>query len=237
MIHKPQSAVEVHECRLHLGNVGAEDVVFQLSDFSVSQSEYVALTGPSGCGKSTLLNLVAGLRQPDSGKIIVNGTELGQLSPSRLDTFRGQTMGFIFQSFNLLDSFSALENVMVGLRFGRTYPSTKQQFRATSLLERVGLERRLRTRPTSLSVGERQRVAIARAIANKPKLLLADEPTGSLDPTTAADVFRLIRDICHEEQCTLLLVTHDLELASQLPRQIDCRSLVRHIVARTEVIS
>ena len=237
MIERKQLAVEVRECRLHLGNAGAEDVVFQLSDFCVGQNEHIALTGPSGCGKSTLLNLVAGLCQPDTGKIIVLGTELGQLAPSRLDSFRGRTMGFIFQSFNLLDSFSALENVMVGLRFGRTYPSAEQQSRATALLERVGLGRRLHTRPGNLSVGERQRVAIARAIANKPQLLLADEPTGALDPTTATDIFSLIREICHEEKCSLLLVTHDLQLAAQLPRQIDCRNLVRHLAVAKEVTS
>lgn len=138
-------------------------------------------------------------------------------------------MGFIFQSFNLLDSFSALENVMIGMRFGRAYHGAEQQRRATALLDRVGLLRRLHTRPGRLSVGERQRVAIARAIANRPALLLADEPTGALDPTTAEDVFALIREICREEQCALMLVTHDLDLAAKLPRQIDCRGFVTHV--------
>ena len=236
MIRNTQFAVEVQECRLHLGNAGAEDVIFQLDDFRVRQDELVALTGPSGCGKSTLLNLVAGLRQPDTGKISVQGTDLHRLSPSKLDAFRGRTMGFIFQSFNLLDSFSALENIMVGMRFGRVHSGAEYQRRATALLERVGLGRRLHARPERLSVGERQRVAIARAIANRPALLLADEPTGALDPATAADVCQLILDVCHEERCALLLVTHDLELAAQLPRQMDCRRLVRH-VAPAEVAS
>lgn len=229
MTERTQFAVEVRECRLHLGNAGVEEVVFQLDDFYVRQDEHVALTGPSGCGKSTLLNLVAGMRQPDSGKITVRGTELRLLSPSKLDTFRGRTIGFIFQSFNLLDSFSALENVMVGMRFGRVHSGAEYQRRATELLKRVGLARRLHMRPERLSVGERQRVAIARAIANRPALLLADEPTGALDPATATDVFTMIRDVCDEEQCALLLVTHDLELAAQLPRQVDCRGLVRHV--------
>jgi putative ABC transport system ATP-binding protein len=222
-------AVAIQKCALRLGSAGDEAVVFRLDDFRLTPAEHVALTGPSGCGKSTLLNLVAGLRRPDSGEISVQGTNLRQLSPSRLDTFRGRTMGFVFQSFNLLDSFSTLENVMIGMCFGRAYPSGEQQGRAMALLDRVGLQRRLHTRPSRLSVGERQRVAIARAIANKPALLLADEPTGALDPSTAADIFALIREVCREEQCALLLVTHDLDLAAQLPRQVDCRSLVTHL--------
>ena len=229
MTVRAQCAVEVQDCRLHLGNVGAEDIVFQFSGFRVGQVEHVALTGPSGCGKSTLLNLVAGLRKPDIGKICIQGQDLGQLSPSKLDSYRGRKMGFIFQNFNLLDTFSALENVMIGMRFGRAYPNGKHEERAVSLLERVGLKRRLHTRPPSLSVGERQRVAIARAIANKPALLLADEPTGALDPATASEVFVLIRDVCFEEKCALLLVTHDLSLAMQLPRQVDCHHLVQHL--------
>ncbi len=145
-------------------------------------------------------------------------------------------MGFIFQTFNLLDTFSALENVMIGMRFGRTSSKGRHKERAARLLERVGLQRRLHTRPAHLSVGERQRVAIARAIANQPTLLLADEPTGALDPATASDVFMLIRDVCQEEKCALLMVTHDLNLAMQLPRQVDCHDLVGHL-ASTEVRS
>lgn len=228
-------AVTIQNCRLRLGSTGDEAVVFCLDDFALKPAEHLALTGPSGCGKSTLLNLVAGLRRPDSGEISVQGTNLHQLSASRLDTFRGGAMGFIFQSFNLLDSFSALENVMIGMRFGRAYPGREQQSRAAALLDRVGLRRRLHTRPSRLSVGERQRVAIARAIANQPALLLADEPTGALDPTTAADIFALIREVCREEQCALLLVTHDLDLAAQLPRRFDCRSLVSQLSPAAEV--
>lgn len=137
-------------------------------------------------------------------------------------------MGFVFQSFNLLDSFSALENVVIGMRFGRALPHRERHAAAVALLERVGLQRRLHSRPVRLSMGERQRVAIARAIANRPGLLLADEPTGALDPATAQEVFGLIRDVCRESGCALVLVTHDLELAGQLPGQFDCRGLVRH---------
>ena len=188
--------------------------------------EQVALTGPSGCGKSTLLNLVAGLRRPDSGRIVVHGTELEQLSSGKLDVFRGRTMGFVFQSFNLLEGFSALENVLVGMRFGRSCAHSERRTRAVALLERVGLQHRLDSLPGRMSVGERQRVSIARALANRPALLLADEPTGALDPATAKQVFALIREVCREENCALMLVTHDLDLAAQLPRQVDCHELI-----------
>jgi ABC-type lipoprotein export system ATPase subunit len=223
--------VEVMNCRLRLGNTGTESVIFQLNELCIQPGDQIALTGPSGCGKSTLLNLIAGLRRPDQGTISVQGQSLADLSPSKLDTFRGRTMGFIFQNFNLLDRFSALENVLIGLRFGRSRNHFNHHDRAMTLLDRVGLQRRLHSRPDKLSVGERQRVAIARAIANRPSLLLADEPTGSLDPSTAAKIFELIREVCVEEKCALLLVTHDLHLAGQLPRKMDCQNLVQHIPA------
>jgi ABC-type lipoprotein export system ATPase subunit len=231
MTEAAPAAVEMQDCGLSLGFTEAEEVVFQLASFSVAQGEQVALTGPSGCGKSTLLNLIAGLRRPDTGKILVQGTELQTLTPSQLDRFRGQTMGFIFQSFNLLDGFSALENVIIGMRFGRTCPHGERHARAVALLERVGLRRRIHSRPAQLSVGERQRVAIARAIANRPAVLLADEPTGALDPVIAADVIKLICEVCSLEKCALLLVTHDRAFAQQLPRQVNCHALVQHRAA------
>ena len=223
------AAVELRDCQLHLGTSAKEIVAFQLGHFSVGAGEEIALTGPSGCGKSTLLNLIAGLRRPDTGSIVVQGTDLKSLSASKLDAFRGRTMGFVFQSFNLLDRFSALENVLVGLRFGRSCPAGERRARALALLERVGLQRRLDSLPGRMSVGERQRVAIARALANRPAILLADEPTGALDSVTAEDIFGLIRGVCEEEGCALVLVTHDHDLAARLPRQLDCRGLIRHI--------
>lgn len=221
-------AVEIHDCRMNMGSSGDDSVCFFLDALRIESGVEAALTGPSGCGKTTLLNLIAGLRRPQSGTVSIHGTNLMGLSPSRLDTFRGRTMGFVFQTFNLLDGFSALENVVMGMRFGRARPHTEWKARATALLERVGLKRQMHVRPGRLSVGERQRVAIARAIANRPALLLADEPTGSLDPATAGVVFQLIREVCQEEHCALLLVTHDLELAARLPRQVDCRNLIQH---------
>jgi ABC-type lipoprotein export system ATPase subunit len=227
--------VDIRDCHIDLGSSGGKAVAFDLAALQVAVGEQVAFTGPSGCGKSTLLNLVSGLRRVDHGEIRVAGTDVAQLGASAMDEFRGLTMGFVFQGFNLLDSFSALENVEIGMRFGRS-PSRGRRAHARELLEKVGLKDRLHSFPGQLSAGERQRVAVARAVANRPKLLLADEPTGALDPDTATEVFALIRGICREENCALMFVTHDLELAAQLPRQVDCRKLIGTSNAREVLV-
>lgn len=218
-------AVEIKNCRKRLGRSGLAQVVFELEKFRLSQESWLALTGPSGCGKSTFLNLLAGMIRPDSGEIKVFGEPITTLSNAALDRYRGKTIGFIFQSFNLLDAFNAEENVALGMRFGH---AREGRARARDLLSRVGLSHRMKSRPSRLSVGERQRVSIARALANRPKLLLADEPTGALDPTTADSVFDLIMELCEEERCALLFVTHDMELANRLPGSFDCRGLIAH---------
>lgn len=185
----------------------------------------MALTGPSGCGKSTLLNLIAGLRRADGGEVVVAGTDLMNLSTGRLDRHRGTHCGIVHQTFHLLAPFTALENVAIGLRFGARRRRGARA-RATEVLERVGLAERLHARPHELSVGERQRVAIARALAGDAPLLLADEPTGSLDPATGRAVYDLLRRVASEDGRTLLMVTHDLDLAADLPRTVDCSGLV-----------
>ncbi|MDB6119241.1 MAG: transporter ATP-binding protein, partial [Verrucomicrobiaceae bacterium] len=167
------SAVHLQDVQATLGS----GVCLSLREFKVDQGQAVAITGPSGCGKSTLLNLISGLRKPDAGKISVLGTDVAALKPVETDRFRGANLGFIHQSFHLLEAFSATENVLLGLRFGGAVSSKLWKDKAQELLTRVGLGHRLNARPTSMSVGERQRVAIARALANDPKLLLADEPT------------------------------------------------------------
>lgn len=220
------AVVKIRDCHLGLGNSGRNAISFDLPGLEIETGEQVAFTGPSGCGKSTLLNLVAGLRRPDRGEIVVAGTDICRLRAGKLDAFRGRFMGFVFQGFNLLESFTALENVRIGMRFGRSRAGKERRAHATDFLEKVGLQDRLHSYPAQLSAGERQRVAVARAIANRPRLLLADEPTGALDPVTAGEVFALIRSICREEGCALMFVTHDLELAGRLPRQVDCRALV-----------
>ncbi len=212
---------------LRLGAVDrATAVQFHLADLTVEAGESVALTGPSGCGKSTLLNLVAGLRRPDAGEIVVAGADLTRLSPARLDRHRGAHCGMVFQSFHLLAPFTALENVTIGLRFGARGRRGARD-RAEAVLRRVGLGDRLHVRPGALSVGERQRVAIARAVAGDASILLADEPTGALDPATGRAVFTLLRDVAAEEGRSLLMVTHDHALAAELPRTFDCTGLVR----------
>ena len=183
--------------------------------------------GPSGCGKSTMLNLISGLLRPSSGVITIDGIETQVLSSGRLDRLRGERFGFVFQTFNLLGPFTALQNVLLGMRFSDTRPQKEWRQHAIHLLERVGLGHRIHSRPGTMSVGERQRVAIARALANKQRIVVADEPTGSLDPKTAASVMDLLLELCGENKVTLLLVTHDQSIANHLPDRFDCTGLAR----------
>ena len=173
-----------------------------------------------------MLNLVSGLLRVDSGRIEVDGVEIQDMSEGQLDHFRGERMGFVFQTFNLLAPFTALQNVMLAMRFSDTVPAKEWKPRATMLLERVGLAHRMHSKPNTMSVGEQQRVAIARALANKQRLIVADEPTGSLDPKNAAAIMNLFLEICTEQKVTMLLVTHDRQLADRLPKQFDCVGLV-----------
>ncbi len=228
--------VRLRDVSLCLGNADqVSPVRFHLPSFEVEAGEAIALTGPSGCGKSTLLNLVAGLRRADEGQVIVAGVDLATLSPAQLDRHRGAHCGMVFQTFHLLAPFTALENVSIGLRFGARQRA-RIRTRATDVLQRVGLGDRLHARPDQLSVGERQRVAIARAVAGGAPILIADEPTGSLDPRTGREIFALLREIAAEQDRTLLMVTHDLALAEELPRRFDCSDLIRstHVDAKTE---
>lgn len=202
-------------------------VVFSCEAFHAAPGSRIALWGPSGCGKSTMLNLMSGLLRPDSGTIRVDGQEIQNLSESGLDAFRAERIGFVFQTFNLLSPFTVLQNVILGMRFADVRPEKEWKDRALAMLERVGLNHRLNSKPGTLSVGERQRVAIARALANTPKLIVADEPTGSLDPKTADSVMTLLLDLCAQEAVTLLLVTHDKSIADRLPGIFDCTDLVK----------
>ncbi|MFK7961978.1 MAG: ABC transporter ATP-binding protein [Phycisphaerales bacterium] len=221
--------VRLRDVVLRLGNVAhASSVRFSLPAFEVEAGASVALVGPSGCGKSTLLNLIAGLRRADAGEVMVAGTDLSKLSPAKLDRHRGAHCGMVFQTFHLLAPFSALENVAIGLRFGARRKGGARA-RASDVLKRVGLAHRMHARPGQLSVGERQRVAIARAIAGDAPVLLADEPTGSLDPATGREIFALLRDVAAEHERALVMVTHDHALAAELPRTFDCTGLVQSV--------
>jgi ABC-type lipoprotein export system ATPase subunit len=195
--------------------------VIDIPSFSLEKGEQLALRGASGSGKTTLLNLIAGILQADSGRIAIDGREMTTKSESVRDRLRAEAIGFVFQTFNLLQGFSALENVMIGMMFGRG----ADRAQAEHLLDRVGLAKRLHYKPRQLSVGQQQRVAVARALANRPRLVLADEPTGNLDRHHAREALGLIRDICYEQGATLLLVSHDPDVLAQFDRQRDLAEL------------
>ena len=194
---------------------GGSLTVLDIPKLEIAPGEQVALIGQSGGGKTTLLHLIAGLLVPDSGSICINGTELTRLSEQGRDRFRAGAIGYVFQTFNLLPAFSALENVKLGMTFGHGRPDAA---RAMDLLTRVGLSDRANYRPRQLSVGQQQRVAIARALAGKPRILLADEPTANVDPISADSVLELIRSAGKEEEVSLLMVTHDMSIASTFDR-------------------
>jgi ABC-type lipoprotein export system ATPase subunit len=174
-----------------------------------------------------LLHLVAGILEADGGQIVVNGTDITRLSESARDRWRASTLGYVFQTFNLLQGYSALENVLLGMTFG----VGADVGHATALLDRVGLAGRRHYRPAQLSVGQQQRVAVARALANRPRLVLADEPTGNLDPVHGAEALTLIRDVCREHQAALLLVSHDPAVLGAFERVEDLSALNRAAVA------
>jgi len=196
--------------------------VIRLRQFQLGAGEQTVLVGQSGSGKSTLLNLIAGILLPDEGEILVNGTNPTQLSEAARDRFRAANIGYVFQSFNLLQGFTALENVLLGQMFGS---GNGGPGRAVQLLKNVGLEHRLHHKPRALSVGEQQRVAIARALVNAPPLVLADEPTGSLDSKNGAAVLELLRRICADGKHTLLLVTHDPQVMSSFEKVVRLEDL------------
>lgn len=185
----------------------------------------LAVVGPSGSGKSTLLALVAGLDRPSEGRVTVGGEDVGAMSEGALARFRARTLGFVFQSFQLLEQFSALQNVCIAAEIARV-PNAEQKAKAA--LDRVGLAERRQHRPAQLSGGECQRVAIARAIVGGPKLLLCDEPTGSLDPANAERILALLTEVQQELGATLVLVTHDREIAASLD---ECLTLERGRIA------
>jgi putative ABC transport system ATP-binding protein len=189
---------------------------------SIGKGEMVSIVGPSGSGKSTLLNLVGGLDRPTAGEVRVDGKALGGLTDDQLTTVRRDTIGFIFQFFNLLPTLSCLENVGLPLHL-RGWPRARVQERATELLTLVQLAQRLNHLPEELSGGERQRVAIARALSIYPPVLLADEPTGNLDTRTGEEILALIRDLHATLGSTVVIVTHDMNVARSCSRTITLR--------------
>ncbi|MEL6109287.1 MAG: ABC transporter ATP-binding protein [Planctomycetota bacterium] len=203
---------------------GGSLTVLDLPEFSIDPGEQVALIGTSGGGKTTLLHLIAGLLSPDSGSIQLTGIELTRLSEQGRDRCRAATVGYVFQTFNLLPAFTALENVQLGMTFGNRPIDPSW---AKELLNRVGLADRANYRPKQLSVGQQQRVAIARSLAGRPRLLLADEPTANVDPASAENVLELIIESCREEEVSLLMVTHAMDVAKRFSRVDDLASINR----------
>ncbi len=190
-------------------------------DLRVSEGESVAIVGPSGSGKSTLLHIIGALDTPDKGEVYFNGRDLTGLPASELPRVRNQEIGFIFQMHHLLPQCNALENVLIPTLAGDTQAREPVQARAIRLLQRVGLGARLKHRPGQLSGGERQRVAVVRALINEPRLLLADEPTGALDRTSAENLSDILLELNREEGVTLLVITHSVSLAKQMSRSLE----------------
>jgi putative ABC transport system ATP-binding protein len=196
-------------------------------DLKIERGEMVSIVGPSGSGKSTLLNLIGGLDQPSEGEIEIDGAALAKLGDDDLTRVRRDTIGFIFQFFNLLPTLTCLENVSLPLHL-RGWPRKKIDDRAKELLDLVQLGQRVDHLPDELSGGERQRVAIARALSVYPPILLADEPTGNLDTANGAEILRLIHDLHDRLGSTVLIVTHDLVVAESCPRTIHIRDGLIH---------
>ena len=195
--------------------------VLSIPRLSIPKGAQWIITGESGSGKTTFLNLVSGILTPDCGTITVSGTEITRLSEPARDRFRARKIGIVFQTFNLLQGFTARENVLLGMLFA----DQVDESRAGALLDRVGLAEKRHQNPDTLSVGQQQRVAIARALANRPEILLADEPTGNLDPKTGESIIELLKDVCREQGTTLLCVTHQPQVMASFKDVTDLSCL------------
>jgi len=195
---------------------GGKSLVVDVESFSLTAGDLFGMRGESGSGKTTFLHLLAGILRPDEGSVIIDGTEVSELNEAARDHLRASAIGYVFQSFNLLQGFTCLENIMLAMSFAGKVDET----RAKELLDRVGLSHRLAHYPRQLSIGQQQRVALARALANRPKLVLADEPTGNLDEKTADTVMELLLHLCRDETAALVLVTHNPLFAKRADRQV-----------------
>jgi putative ABC transport system ATP-binding protein len=230
--------VKSEKSKLDSGNVCNREAIISLDDvwkiyrmgrvevpalrglsLEIMPCEFVSITGPSGSGKSTAMNMVGCLDIPTSGRIFLDGRNIADLDESDLAQIRGKKIGFIFQQFNLINNLSALENVMLPMMFQDTNGYERQD-RAEKLLKEVGLGDRMDHKPSELSGGQQQRVAIARSLANDPKVILADEPTGNLDSKTGEEVLELLKRLHMEENKTIVMVTHDLKLSKRADREI-----------------
>ena len=199
---------------------GATVTILKGISFSVKKSEFLSIVGPSGNGKSTLLNMITGIDRPSSGEIIVTGKQVHRMSEDALAAWRGESVGIIFQFFQMLPALSLLQNVILPMDLSGKYSSRERRARAEHLLDLVGLKDQMHKLPSLVSGGQQQRAAIARALANDPPLLIADEPTGNLDSRTSSDIFDLFAEVVSQGK-TMLMVTHDKELARRVPRVVE----------------
>ncbi len=196
-----------------------ETLALENVNIEIEKGEFISVMGPSGCGKSTLLNIVGLLDTPTSGTVTIDGTTLGKMSDSKLASFRNHKLGFVFQSFHLINSLNVLDNVELPLLY-RTMGASERLKRVREVLDRVGLSHRMRHMPSQLSGGQCQRVAIARAIVGNPEIILADEPTGNLDSKMGAEVMELLHSLNKEDGRTIMMVTHNEQQAKQTDRII-----------------
>jgi len=198
---------------------GVEVQALRGVSLNIEKGEFVSIQGPSGAGKTTLLNIIGGLDKPTSGRVIIDGTDITNLGEKELARFRREKIGFIFQTYNLVPLLTALENVELPMMLSGRFSEAEAQRRAEELLALVGLEERMHHRPTQLSGGEQQRVAIARALANEPAIILADEPTGNLDPDTAVGIMKVL-DRINRTGTTVVMATHDSTIVDQMRRRV-----------------
>lgn len=202
---------------------GAIQTILDVESFGLDAASEIAIAGTSGSGKTTFLNIIAGLLTPDSGAVRFDGAEISRFGEAKRDAWRARNLGYVFQTFNLLGGYTALENVLLGMTFG---PGADRAF-AAGLLERLGLGDRMGHRPSQLSIGQQQRVALARALANRPKIVLADEPTGNLDPRFALEALEMLRGLCRDHGAALLCVSHDPRVLDAFDKTVDFRDLNR----------
>lgn len=206
--------------------------ILDVPSYHVAEGEQVALIGPSGCGKTTLLHIIAGIIRPTAGSVMIDGIETASRSEVARDKVRAAKIGYVFQTFNLLPAFSALENVMLGMSFAkglRLFGSVGRK-RAIEMLDRVGLSHRMHHKPGKMSVGEQQRVSVARALAGGPKLVLADEPTANVDPINQHRIVKLICDTCREQKAAMIMVTHSTQVAANFGR-VDKLEEINRVIA------
>lgn len=223
--------IEIHDLTKVYRTADVETSALSHINLEIKAGEFIAIMGPSGCGKSTLLNVLGMLDSPDSGRYAFNGEDVAGYAESKLAEIRKQNIGFIFQSFNLVDELSVAENVMLPLLYQKV-PAKERQDRVQAVLERVGIAHRADHRPQQLSGGQQQRVAVARAVIANPKLILADEPTGNLDTVNGEEVLNQLNQL-NGDGTTIVMVTHDqrhAEHASRIVQMLDGRVLSENIV-------